>query len=229
MEEKTLKREFSENKVKDSYAKVAWFYDFWALLTESKAARKVIELASIKDGESILEVAVGTGQLLKELLKRNPNGTNTGTELSPGMLSRAKKRVSKLGLDNYTLETGNAYRLPFEDNSFDLLVNNFMLDLLPEEDFEKVLSEFYRVLKPSGRLVTSTMAFGQRWYNKFWHWVAKRFPGLLTGCRPVSIVSYLEKVGFSVEEVQQLSQNTFPAEVIRAMKPDEKYSFVVRH
>ncbi len=218
MDSKVLNRKFNEHEVKDSYAKVAWFYDFWALLTESKAAGKVIEQANIKNGENILEVAVGTGQLFKELLKRNPNGTNTGTELSPGMLSRAKKRMSKSGADNYTLETGNAYRLPFEDNSFDLLVNNFMLDLLPEEDFVKVLSEFYRVLKPGGRAVTATMAFGQKWHNKIWHWIAKQFPGLLTGCRPVSVSPYLEKVGFSVEKVQQISQNTFPAEVIAARK-----------
>ncbi|MCF6171234.1 MAG: hypothetical protein L3J66_09685 [Bacteroidales bacterium] len=81
----------------------------------------------------------------------------------------------------------------------------------------------------SSKVQTSTMAFGQKCYNKIWHWVAKQFPGLLTGCRPVSISPYIEKVGFTIEKVKQLSQNTFPVEVIRAMKPDEKYSFVVRH
>jgi len=218
MEENILNRKFSENEVKDSYSKVAWFYDFWSYLTESKAAKKVIEIAKIKDGESILEVAVGTGLVFKEIVRRNSNGINKGSEISPSMLSRANKRMSKLNNSNYTLEIGNAYRLPFEDNSFDLVVNNFMIDLLPEEDFETILSEFYRVLKPSGRAVISTMAFGQKWYNKFWHWIARKLPDLLTGCRPVSIAHYLTEVGFIIEKIEQVSQNTFPAEVIGAIK-----------
>ena len=218
MEEKILNRKFSENEVKDSYSKVAWFYDFWSWLTESKAAKKVIEIANIKDGESILEVAVGTGLVFKEILKLNPSGINKGIEISPSMLSRANKRLSKLNNSNYMLEIGNAYHLPFKDNSFDLVVNNFMMDLLPEKDFEKILSEFYRVIKPSGRAVISTMAFGQKWYNKFWHWIARKLPDLLTGCRPVSIVRNLEEVGFIIEKTEQVSQNTFPAEIIGAMK-----------
>ena len=218
MEEKILIRKFSENEVKDSDSKVAWFYDFWCWLTESKAAKKVIEIADIKDGESILEVAVGTGLVFKEILKRNPSGINKGIEISPSMLSRANKRLSKLNNSNYKLEIGNAYHLPFKDNSFDLVVNNFMIDLLPEKDFEKILSEFYRVIKPSGRAVISTMAFGQKWYNKFWHWIARKLPDLLTGCRPVSIVHNLKEVGFIIEKTEQISQNTFPAEVIGTRK-----------
>jgi len=219
MDEKTLHRKFSENEVKDSYSKVAWFYDFWSLLTESKAARKVIEMADIKDGERILEVAVGTGLVFKEILKRNPGGINNGIEISPSMLLRADKRLSKLMNTNYVLDIGNAYNLPFKDHSFDLVINNFMIDLLPEKDFLRILSEFYRVLKPSGRAVISTMAFGQKWYNKFWHWIARKLPGLLTGCRPVSIGINLKEVGFEIEQTEQLSQNTFPAEVLRAVKP----------
>ncbi len=93
-----------------------------------------------------------------------------------------------------------------------------MIDLLPEKDFEKILSEFYRVIKPSGRAVISTMAFGQKWYNKFWYWIARKLPDLLTGCRPVSIVHNLKEVGFIIEKTEQISQNTFPAEVIGARK-----------
>jgi ubiquinone/menaquinone biosynthesis C-methylase UbiE len=219
MEEKTLNRSFSENDVQDSYAKVAWFYDCWSWLTESKAARKVIEIARIEDGEHILEVAVGTGLVFKEILKRNPNGVNAGTDLSSSMLSRAQKRLRKLNNKNYKLEIGNAYQLPFADNTFNLVINNFMIDLLPEEDFAIVLAEFYRVLKPNGRAVISTMAFGVKSYNKIWHWLARNFPALLTGCRPVSIAPNLNAVGFTIGKKEQISQNTFPAEVIEAVKP----------
>ena len=43
------------------------------------------------DGQSILEVAVGTGMAFREILRRNPRGQNRGIDLSPGMLSRASR------------------------------------------------------------------------------------------------------------------------------------------
>jgi len=48
------------------------------------------------------------------------------------------------GLQNYRLQVGDAYELDFPDDSFDVLVNNYMFDLLPERDFSRVLGEFGR-------------------------------------------------------------------------------------
>ena len=76
------------------------------------------------------------------------------------MLERAVKRLKDHNNQNYNLQTGNVYQLPFDDDTFDLFINNFMFDLLPEADFNLILSEIKRVLKPSGRVVISTMAFG---------------------------------------------------------------------
>ena len=218
MKEEVLSREFKLAKIIDSYAKVAWFYDYWALLTETKASRKVLEYAGIRDGEHILEVAVGTGMLFKKIVNLNPHGKNEGVELAPKMLARAQKRLSGLPVSHYRLIAGNAYQLPYTEGSFDLVVNNFMLDLLPVEGINKVLAEFYRVLKPDGRVVISTMSFGEKWYHQFWQWVARRLPGLLTGCRPVAVAQYLQKTGFTNLKIARISQNTFPAEIISARK-----------
>lgn len=218
-EQTALLRDFSAENVKDNYSKVAWLYDFWSWLMESKAAKRVIELAQIQDGEQILEVAVGTGSVFEEIVKRNKHGMNEGIDITPTMLSRAEKRLKRLDPDkkNFRLQIGNAYKLPFTDNTFDLVVNNFMLDLLPENDFVNILSEFNRVLKPSGRVVISNMAFGKKWYNKIWHWIAK-LPSILGGCRPISIYDYPVKAGFNNIDVEYFSQNTFAAEVLRAKK-----------
>ena len=213
-----LPRQFSEKKLSDSYGRVAWFYNAWSHLTESKAAAKVLEWAAVRNGERVLEVAVGTGLVFAEIVRRNPGGENEGLELSPAMLARAEKLLAgKEG--HHHLQAGNAYALPFGDGHFDLLVNNFMMDLLPEEDFGKILMEFFRVLKPGGRAVISTMAFGQKWYNRIWHAVARWFPGLLTGCRPVDIRQHLAAAGFELKKWETVSQNTFPAAVYSARKP----------
>jgi len=212
-----LPRSFSEKTTIQDYAKVAWFYNFWGRLTEAKAQQKVLELAKIKDGESILEVGMGTGTFFLKMVEKNPQGRNEGIDLSPAMLARAHNLLQKRSPDShFNLSIGNAYNLPFEDQSFDLVVNNFMLDLLPEADFGKLLNEFQRVLRPGGRIVLSTMALGDRWYHRFWSWLAKSLPSLLTGCRPVSIRPYLEEVGFKEVVTAKISQNTFPSEVTLA-------------
>lgn len=213
-----LKRELNQQATKNSYRKVAWFYDLWSRLTESKAARKILELAEIKDNQRIIEIACGTGTVFREIVRKNPNGENTGIDLSPDMLNSTKRKLQSLNINNFNLIEADVLNLNLPDNSFDIIINNFLIDLMPEELFGKIASEFYRILKPGGAAVISTFSFGKKKVNKFWLWVAKEFPDLLTGCRPVEFNQYLISAGFSIEKVLQLSQNTFPSEVIKAKK-----------
>lgn len=217
-----LERKLEPNKTKTDYRKVAWFYDYWSWLTESKAAGYVLKFSEIKDGETILEVACGTGVVFEQIVKQNAIGENIGIDLSPDMLNRAKKRLRKVKTNNYELSEGDVLKLKFNDNRFDLLVNTFMVDLMPSETFDKIAEEFYRLTKPGGRLVISTFSYGEKKINKFWGWIAKQFPTILTGCRPVSFTENLVKAGFEIEKSIEISQNTFPSEIIKAIKPKEK-------
>jgi len=213
-----IERKPETNKTKTDYSKVVWFYDFWSWLTESKAAGYVIKFSEIKDGETILEIACGTGVVFEKIVKQNPNGKNTGIDLSPDMLNKAKKRLKKLKSGNYELREGDVLKLGFNDNSFDLVVNNFMVDLMPAETFNILADKFYKITKPGGRVVISTFSFGKKRINKFWFWVAKNFPDILTGCRPVSFKENLMKAGFIIEKSIEISQNTFPSEILKARK-----------
>ncbi len=87
----------------------------------------VLKLAGIKDGQEILEVACGIGRVFKRIVGQNPNGQNIGIDLSPEMLKRAKKALQKSKSTNYELKEGDVLNLDFPDNSFDILVNNFMV------------------------------------------------------------------------------------------------------
>jgi len=215
---KVLERKFDETKTKKEFKKVLRFYDLWVWLTERKAAQKVLQLTDIKNGIAILDVACGTGKMLEKVVKLNPDGKNIGIDLSPDMLTKAKKKLNKLHKGNFELQEGNVMNLDFPESSFDILVNNYMVDLMPTESFDKIADEFFRVLKPNGIIVISTFSFGTKKIHRFWYWVAKKFPDLLTGCRPVSIKANLVNAGFEIEKTIEISQNTFPSKIIKARK-----------
>ena len=200
------------------YDRIAPIYDIWGRLTESKARNRALELVEIEDGQSILEVAVGTGLAFSEIIKRNPNGTNTGIDLSQGMLSKAKKRVSHLPEANYTLKVGSAFHLDIEDESIDLLVNNYMFDLIPFEDMPKILEEFKRVLKKDGKLILINMTEGERLGSKLYDLVYTISPKTMGGCRGVKLADRLKKHDFKVEIREYYQQMLFPSEVILARK-----------
>lgn len=213
-----LPRTFSERTVTRQYALVAWFYDLWARLTEEKAIRRALELADLHDGLDVLEVAVGTGRLFRRIVERNPHGRNEGLDLSPEMLARARRRLSTIPTGSWNLSTGSAFDLPFPDGSFDRLFNTYMLDLLPEEDFPRALNEFQRVLRPGGRLILVTFGFGEHAYNRLWLWLARHAPALLTNCRPVRPQEAVRSAGLEIVHTEAISQNTFPSEVLVAVK-----------
>jgi len=213
-----LDRKYNKTTTQRNYKNVVWFYDVWSALTENKAANKVLKLAQIKDGVKILEVACGTGIVFEKIVKRNLTGKNVGVDLSPHMLAKAKKRLQKTKYRNFELKEGDVLNLDFKENTFELVINNFMIDLMPTETFKTIAKIFYKILKPNGRLVVSTFSYGTKGIHKFWFWIAKNLPTLLTGCRPIAFKSYLIEAGFEIENIVEISQNTFPSQVICALK-----------
>ncbi len=213
-----LERKFDRNETKKNFKKVAGIYNLWSRLTESKAARKVIELTGIKGDEDVLEIACGTGVVFEEIVKRNPSGYTVGVDLSPDMLVKARKRLKNYKNARFELKEGDVLNLDFKEQLFDVVINNFMVDLMPAEKFDIIAKKFFELLKPGGIVVISTFSFGKKKVNRFWLWVAKKFPDLLTGCRPVSFKEHLLKAGFEIETSVEISQNTFPSEVIKARK-----------
>jgi len=204
-------------QVSDLYRKIAPVYDLWARLTESKARDRCLEIAAIRDGESVLEVAVGTGLAFEKILQANPSGRNEGIDVTEAMLNRAEIRVASSGIKSYRLTVGDAYALDFENGEFDVLINNYMFDLLPEDDFPTVIAEFRRVLSPGGRLVLANMTQGKSWHNSVWEWVYRLNPAWLGGCRAVQLLPMLEESEFAHLDRQYISQMTFPSEVISAV------------
>jgi ubiquinone/menaquinone biosynthesis C-methylase UbiE len=204
------------------YSTIAPVYEIWARLTESHARRRVLELAKVKDGASILEVATGTGVQIVSLASRNPSGRTVGVELAPRMLAQTHKRLRAAGLGSVEVVRASALTLPFEDESFDLIVNAYMLDLLAHEDIARALAEFKRVLRPNGRLVLSNMTPGRARRHRVWDWLYGHGINLTANCRGVLAAPVLAELGFAEITREYMTQMLFPTEIVTARRPDPK-------
>jgi len=218
---KILEARVSQKDIGAVYDKLSKVYDLWSTLTESRARRRAIELADIRNGQAILEVAVGTGHAFLEIVKRNPQGSNKGIDLSDGMLAKAKKRLAGLQGATYRLSKGTALDLPAETDSVDLLMNSYMFDLLAQEDMDRVLTEFRRVLKPGGKLVMVNMTEGESIWTKVYDLIYRLYPKAIGGCRGVKLAEKMKKHGFKVMTREYHQQLLFPSEVIIAYKETE--------
>jgi demethylmenaquinone methyltransferase/2-methoxy-6-polyprenyl-1,4-benzoquinol methylase len=116
-----------------------------------KWRKKVLQLVTAKNPDTILDIATGTGDLAI-LMTETPAKKIIGLDISTGMLEEGKKKISQKHLsDKIEMLLGDSENIPFEDNTFDAItvafgVRNF-------ENLEKGLSEILRVLKPNGIFV----------------------------------------------------------------------------
>ena len=218
MDKEKLDARISQDKIGSVYDGIAPIYDIWSKLTESRAAKKAINLANIKDGQTILEVAVGTGIVFFEIVKSNPNGLNIGIDLSQGMLDKSIQRLNKLSTTNYQLDLGTAFDLKIESNTIDTLMNNYMFDLIPFKDMSEILIEFNRVLKTRGQLVLVNMTEGEKYGSGLYEFIYRISPKTLGGCRGVKLSEQLKQAGFQVASREYCQQMFFPSEVISAIK-----------
>lgn len=218
MQQKPLKARVSQDEAVALYDRLAGFYDVWGLLTESRARNRALQLANINTGEHVLEVAVGTGLAFVHVVRANPGGRNVGIDISPGMLARAERRLRKAGLGNYELSVGSALTIKEDASSFDVLLNNYMFDLLDESEWPRVLLEFHRVIKPEGRLVLVNMTYGEKPGSGIYKKLYKLSPRLMGGCRGVQLAEMLQRNGFSVRLREYVQRLLFPSEVILASK-----------
>jgi ubiquinone/menaquinone biosynthesis C-methylase UbiE len=108
-------------------------------------------LGRLNPGERILDLGSGAGtDSLVAAQMVGPEGSVTGIDMTPEMLGKASAAAAQMGATNVEFVESEAEKLPFSDGSFDVVISNGVIDLIPDKD--AVFSELHRVLVRGGRL-----------------------------------------------------------------------------
>ncbi len=118
------------------------------------ATNWLIEKANLNEDTKVLEVACNMGTTLIEIAKKYKCNI-TGIDKDENFLNQAKENIKNANLESKVkLLLGDATKLPFEDETFDVVINEAMLTMLSLKDKEKAVKEYFRVLKKGGKLLT---------------------------------------------------------------------------
>lgn len=188
--------------IKKSYGVLSKLYGLLEGKFEKGLREKGLECLSVKEGEAVLEIGIGTGFSLQEIAKSvGTAGKAYGLDITPEMLMLTEKRLRKAGLmDRVELKEGDARAMPYEDNMFDAVYMAATLELFDTPDMPKVLGEIKRVLKPGGRFgVASLSKEGKEnfWFTRFYEWMHRKFPKYAS-CRPIYVEQTIKDAGFEV-------------------------------
>jgi arsenite methyltransferase len=108
-------------------------------------------LGRLAPGERVLDLGSGAGtDTLVAAQMAGEQGHVTGIDMTAPMLARARAAAAEMGVTNVEFVEGEAEQLPFPDESFDVVISNGVIDLVPDKD--AVFSELFRVLVPGGRM-----------------------------------------------------------------------------
>ena len=108
-------------------------------------------LGRLEPGEQVLDLGSGAGtDSLVAAQMVGPEGRVTGIDMTPQMLAKARSAAAEMGQTNVEFVEAEAEHLPFDDGSFDVVISNGVIDLVPDKD--AVFSELFRVLVPGGRI-----------------------------------------------------------------------------
>lgn len=168
-------------------------------------------LADLQMGEDVLDLGSGSGMdVFVAALHVGESGTVTGLDMTDEQLAKARRLRDDMGCQNVTFEQGYIEDLPFEDDAFDVVISNGVINLSAEK--HRVFEGITRVLRPGGRLALSDIISEQRMSESI-KTNADLWAACIGGAEQVDdYTAMIELPGFAVSEVQENPQYEFTSE-----------------
>jgi ubiquinone/menaquinone biosynthesis C-methylase UbiE len=187
---------------------------------EDRAVRELIAAASFPAARSVFELGCGTSRLAENLLAHHlpADARYLGADISDTMVTLSQARLRRFGERAQVLRVDGTTRLPAASGEFDRFVAAYVFDLLSHHDASTALAEARRLLRPGGLLCAVSLAPGQtptaRLVSRAWTGLWSRAPGLVGGCRPISLQPLLD--GWHIEQRRLVTAWGLTSEVVVA-------------
>jgi len=140
-------QELSPDQTSLGWSNIASVYEKAFERLTSQMSHEAIRLLDIKSGESVLDVAAGTGSF--SLAAARAGHDVLATDFAPGMIDRLQQRIDEEGLENISAAVMDGQSLELQDASYDISASVVGVIFYP--DIAKGIAELKRVLKPKGR------------------------------------------------------------------------------
>ena len=171
-----------------------------------------VALASMKPGETILDLGSGAGfDCFLAAKQVGAKGRVIGVDMTPEMLDKARENARQAGVANVEFRLGEIESLPVADGSVDAVISNCVINLAPDK--KRVFAEAFRALKPGGRLMVSDIVLTAPLPKAVQDSVSA-YVGCLAGASlKADYLKAIERAGF--RDVQVASEEPFPVDMMQ--------------
>ena len=201
------------------YDTVASIYPASTFFFHSSAHACALRHADIRNGMRVLEIATGSGEMFRRLVKSNPEGTTFGLDLAPNMAARTQKRARR-EFPHAKSHCGavDVRDLPFRSGTFDAVVCCYLLELLSREDIRLTLREIRRVLRSDGTFTLVVIGENGRLFNHLYSVCGKLAPAFWGRQVERDVPELVQETGLRIVTDQFVRQTGYPSRVLVARR-----------
>jgi ubiquinone/menaquinone biosynthesis C-methylase UbiE len=201
------------------YDTVASIYPVSTFFFHSRAHACALRHAGIRNGMRVLEVATGSGEMFRRLVKSNPEGKTFGLDLSPNMAARTQSRARR-EFPKAQSHCGavDVRGLPFRNATFDAVVCCYLLELLSQEDIGITLREIRRVLRADGTFALVVIGQNANLFNRLYDVAGKLVPAFWGRQVERAVPDMVKEAGLRVVTNHFVRQTGYPSRVLVARR-----------
>ena len=201
------------------YDRLAAVYPLSTMCFHSRAHRCAVEVSGVRDGMRVLEVATGSGEMFRRLVRANASGSTVGIDLSPNMAARTQ-RIARRRFPSAQAhcQAVDARHMPFRGDSFDAIFCCYLLELLSADDIVSTLHEFRRILRNRGKLTLVLIGQSTAVFNGFYKVLGKIAPAFWGRQVEQRVPQLIDSMRFEILHDRQVRQGFYPSRVLVARK-----------